>query len=149
MGRRTAEIIVAEVGVDLSRFPTAGHLASWAGISPGQNESAGKRQSGRTRKANPTLRSALVEAAQAAGHTKDTYLSAQFHRLAARRGKKRAAVAIGHSIFVIAYYLLTRHETYSDLGSQYFDKRDQEAVTRRLVRRLERLGHKVTIEPAA
>lgn len=149
VGRRTAEIIVTEVGVDLSRFPTAGHLASWAGISPGQNESAGKRQSGRTRKANPALRSALVEAAQAAGHTKDTYLSAQFHRLATRRGKKRAAVAVGHSILVIAYYLLTRHETYRDLGSQYFDKRDQEAVTRRLVRRLERLGHKVTIEPAA
>jgi transposase len=149
VGQRTAEAIVAEVGVDLGRFPTAGHLASWAGMCPGNNESAGKRQSGKTRKGNPALRSMLVEAARAAGRSKDTYLSAQYHRLAARRGGKKAAVAVGHTILVVAYYLLTRQAAYRDLGSHYFDERDREAVTRRLVHRLEALGQKVTIEPAA
>jgi transposase len=149
VGQRTAEAIVAEIGVDLSRFPTAGHLASWAGMCPGNKESAGKRQSGKTRKGNPALRSMLVEAARAAGRTKDTYLSAQYHRLAARRGSKKAAVAVGHTILVIAYYLLTRQKNYHDLGSHYFDERDHERVTQRLIHRLEVLGHKVTVEPAA
>jgi transposase len=149
VGRRIAEIVVAEVGADLSRFPTAGHIASWAGMCPGNHESAGKRLSGRTRKGNPWLRAALIEAGQAAGHTKQTYLGAQFRRLTARRGKKRAAVAVGHSILVIAYHLLTRQTTYSDLGVQYFDERQHEAVERRLVRRLQGLGYKVTLEPAA
>ena len=149
VGRRVAEVIVTEVGVDLSRFPTAGHLASWAGLCPGQHESAGKRHSGRTRHGNPALRSALVEAAQAAGRTKRTYVAAQFHRLAARRGTKRAAVAVAHTILVIAYHLLSRGTTYQDLGANYFDERDRRAVERRAIRRLEALGYKVTLVPAA
>ncbi|MGZ3675839.1 MAG: IS110 family RNA-guided transposase [Ktedonobacterales bacterium] len=148
VGRRTAEVLVAELGVDLTRFPSARHLASWAGLCPGHDESAGKRRSGRTRKGSPWLRKAVVEAAQAAAHTKDTYLAAQFHRLAARRGAKRAAVAVAHSILVIVYVLLTdQQDQYRDLGSQYFDERDRQAVQRRLVRRLEALGYTVSLEP--
>ncbi len=149
VGRRVAEVIVTEVGVDVSRFPTAGHLASWAGLCPGQHESAGKRHSGRTRHGNASLRTALVEAAQAASHTKATYLAAQFHRLAARRGRKKAVIAVAHSILVIAYHLLARGTTYQDLGVHYFDERDRRAVERRAVRRLEGLGFKVILEPAA
>jgi transposase len=149
VGRRIAEVLVAEVGTDVSRFPTAGHLASWAGMCPGNHESAGKRLSGRTRKGNPWLRAALIEAGQAASHTKQSYLGAQYRRLTARRGKKRAAVAVGHSILVIAYQLLKRETTYEDLGVQYFDERARDAVERRLVRRLQGLGDKVTLEPAA
>ena len=149
VGRRTAEALVAELGLDLRRFPTAGHLASWAGMCPGNHESAGKRLSGKTRKGNRALRAALVEAAHAAGHTKQTYLGAQFRRLAARRGKKRAAVAVGHSILVIAYHLLTEGTVYQDLGAQYFDQRARQEVERRLVRRLEALGYTVALEPVA
>lgn len=149
VGRRTAEVIVAEIGTEMGRFPTAGHLASWAGMCPGNDESAGKRRSGKTRKGSPWLRSALVEAGQAAGRSKRTYLGAQFRRLAARRGKKRAAVAVGHSILVIAYELLTHHTTYHDLGPLYFDERNRQTLERRLVQRLEALGNKVTLQPAA
>ena len=149
VGRRTAEILIAEIGTDMSRFPTAGHLASWAGLCPGQNESAGKRRSGRTRKGNPWLRTALVEAAQAAAHTKNTYLAAQYRRLAGRRGRKRAILAVGHTILVTAYHLLDRADTYRDLGPLYFEERDRRAVERRLVKRLERLGYQVTLTPPA
>jgi transposase len=149
VGQRTAEILIAELGLDLTRFPTAGHLASWAGMCPGNHESAGKRQSGRTRKGNRALRRALVEAAQAAGRSKRTYLGAQFRRLAARRGKKKAAVAVGHTILVIVYHLLTEGTVYQELGPQYFDERDRQRVERRLVHRLEALGYTVALEPAA
>ncbi len=149
VGRRTAEALVAALGLDLRRFPTSGHLASWAGLCPGQHESAGKRHSGRTRHGNASLRTALVEAAQAASHTKATYLAAQFHRLAARRGRKKAVIAVAHSILVIAYHLLARGTTYRDLGVHYFEERDRRAVERRAVRRLEGLGFKVILEPAA
>jgi transposase len=149
VSRRLAEVLVAEIGVDLDRFPTAGHLASWAGMCPGNDESAGKRRSGKTRKGSPALRSALVQAAHAAGRSKSTYLGAQYRRLAARRGKKKAAVAVGHSIVVVAYHLLARASVYQDLGPLHFDERDRDAVRRRLVARLEKLGYKVTTEPAA
>jgi len=149
VGRQTAEVIVAEAGTDMSRFPTAKHLASWAGMCPGNRESAGKRRSGRTRKGDRALRAALTEAGHAASHKKGSYLRAQYRRLAARRGKKKAALAAGHSILVIAHHLLSHPESsYQDLGDNYFDLRDREGLEQRLVRRLQRLGHKVTLEPA-
>ena len=148
IGRRGAEEILAEMGVDMSRFPTAARISSWAGVSPGNNESAGKRKSGRTGHGNPWLRSALVEAAWAAARTKGSYLSAQYHRLAPRRGAKRAILAVAHSILVIIYHLLRDGTTYQDLGSSYFDQRNAQAVLRRSVRRLEGLGYRVTLEAA-
>jgi transposase len=147
VGQRTAEALIAEVGVDMSRFPTADHLTSWAGLAPGNNESAGKRKSGKTRKGSPWLRAILIEAAHAAGRTKDTYLGVQYRRLLARRGKKRAAVAVARSILIIVYHLLSDHEPYHDLGGTYFDQRDRQAIEHRLVRRLEALGYDVALHP--
>jgi transposase len=147
VSQRAAEILLAELGADLNRFRSAAHLASWAGLCPGNHESAGKRHSGRTRQGNPWLRSLLVEVAQAAGRTQ-TYLGARFRRLAARKGGKKAAVAVAHKIIRIVYYLLTRQTVYQDLGVSYLDQRDRQAVERRAVRRLESLGYTVTLEPA-
>jgi transposase len=145
--RRTAEAVLAEIGLDMSRFPSEGHLASWGAMCPGNDESAGKRRSGRTPKGNPWLKRALVQAAWAASHTKGTYLAAYYRRLAARRGRKRALVALGHALLGIIYHMMRHRTLYADLGGDYFERRDRDALTRRLVNRLKRLGLKVTLEP--
>jgi transposase len=145
---RTAQVLVAEMGVDMARFPTAKHLAAWGGVAPGQNESAGKRRAAKSRHGNRSLRSALSQAAWAASHTKETYLRAQFQHLAARRGKKRAIVAVGHSILVIAYHLLHKREPYCELGHDFFDQRKRDATVRHLLHRLDKLGIEVTQVPA-
>jgi len=146
VARQTAEIIVSEIGIDMSRFPSAAHLAAWAGVAPGNNESAGKRRSGKTRKGNQALGVVLNQAAHGAAHTKGTYLSAQYHRLAGRRGKKKAIMAVAHSILVIAYHLIKRQEPYRELGGDYFDQRRPEATAKRLVKRLQQLGYEVVIQ---
>jgi transposase len=148
VNRRSAECMLAEMGRQMERFPTHRHLASWSGICPGNNESAGKRYSGKTRKGSPWLRQTLLEAAHGAAHTKNTYLAAQYHRLSARRGKKRALVAVAHSILVTAYHILLTRQSYQDLGANYFDQRDKETVRTRLVHRLEKLGYEVNIHTA-
>ena len=149
MGQRAAEMILSHTGVDMSRFPTDAHIASWAGVCPGNHESAGKRTSGRTRKGSPWLREALIETAWAASKTKDTYLSALYNRLAARRGAKRAIVAVAHAILVIVYHLLKNGTKYEDLGRNYFDERAKAAILRKTIRRIENLGFKVSVEPVA
>jgi transposase len=148
VGQRVAQEVVAETGVDMSRFPTAAHLASWARVCPSNNKSAGKRMTGRTGHGNRWLRSALVEAGWAAARSRGTYLAAQYRRLAARRGAKRAVIALSHTILVTIYHLLLTARPYQDLGPGYFDQRDRQAVLRRSVRRIERLGFKVTLEAA-
>jgi transposase len=148
VGDRVADVVLAEVGSHLDRFPDARHFASWIGLCPGNEQSAGKRLNGKTRKGNPALRSALVEAAWGASHTKGTYLAAQYRRLVARRGKKRALVAVAHSIAGSIYHLLTPAAGYPDLGANFFDEQDRTRVERRLVARLERLGSTVTVTPA-
>jgi transposase len=149
VGPRAAEAIVSEVGVDMTRFPTDSHLASWAGMCPGNHESAGKRLSGRTNKGSTYLRNALIQSAWAASHTKQTYLAAQYRRLVRTKGQKRALVAVGHSILVIAYHMMKRRAGYEELGGDYFDRQSTEHLQRRLIRRLERMGLKVVVEPLA
>lgn len=143
----TIQNVIAEIGPDMSVFADARHLSSWAGICPGNEESAGKRLRSATRHGNRWLRRALAEAAWAASHTKDSYLAAQYRRLASRRGKKRALLAVGHTILVIIYHLLKHHQEYHDLGRDYFDRLDPDRLQRYLVKRLEALGHEVILRP--
>lgn len=149
VGERVAEVIVSEIGVDMSRFASEAHLSSWAGMSPGNNESAGKRRSGKTTKGSVYLRLALVQAAWAATHTKGTYLAAQYRKLVKYKGKNRALVAVGHSILVIVYHVLAKRASYEELGGDYFERQDVEQQRKRLIRRLEGLGVKVTVEAVA
>jgi transposase len=143
VGTSTAQLIVSEVGTDVSAFPTDGHLCAWAGVAPGNNESAGKRLSGRTRKGNHSLRTGLVQAAHAAARSKDTYLSALYRRIAARRGKKRAIIAVAHAILKIIYHMLKHGTDYKELGHDYFDKLNPKRTANRLIRRLEEMGYSV------
>jgi transposase len=146
VGLRVAEVIVSEIGVDMTRFPSDGHLASWAGLCPGNNESAGKRRSTQTTKGSPYLRAALTQAAWAVAHTKQTYLAAQYHRLARRMGRKKALVAVAHSLVVIVYHVLERRADYRELGGDYFDRQQHQTQQQRLIKRLERMGLRVTVE---
>jgi len=147
VGRRTAEVLIAEWGADLSRFPSAGHLAAWSGMCPGNKASGGKRQPVRTRKGNPWVRRSLTEAAWAAGRVKGSYLGVQFRRFAARKGRKHAVVVVGHSILTVAYYLLTHRVSYRDLGVEYLETRDRDATARQAVKRLQALGWDVRLTP--
>jgi len=149
VGPKVAQVILAETGGDMSRFPTAAHLAAWAGLAPGVHESAGRWTPVGVRHGNKWLTAMLVEAAGSVGRSKDNYLSAQHARLMARRGRSRAQVAVAHSILVSAYYMLSRDEPYRDLGPDWLRRRDDEAHARRLVSQLERLGHTVVLDPAA
>ena len=148
VGEHVAEVIVSEIGTDMARFPSDKHLSSWAGMCPGNNESAGKRKSGKTTKGSNYLRAALTQAGWAASHTKNTYLAAQQRKLVRRIGKKKALVAVGHSILVIAYHILKNRASYHELGGDYFDRQNVQVQRARYIRKLEALGLKVTVEVA-
>ncbi len=145
VGREVAQAIVAEIGADMSRFATSAHLASWAGLCPGNDQTAGKQRSGKVRNGNKWLKAILVQAAQSLNQSHSSYLASIYRRIASRRGKKRAVIAVAHAILVIAYHLLSRQDSYRELGAAYLDQRNTEATKKRLVRRLEALGYQVSL----
>jgi transposase len=149
VNQRGGELLVAAWGLDMARFGTAARLAAWSGVAPGNDESAGKQRSGKTRQGNQALRTGLTQLAHAASRTKGTYLSALYQRLATRRGKKRAIIAVAHCIVVSAFHMLIRGEPYRELGANYVDERRQAHLVDQLTRRIERLGYRVTLEPVA
>jgi len=149
IGRAMAELLIAEIGVDMTKFPTPAHLAAWAGVAPGSNESAGRQRSGRTRKGNAWLKTALVQAAHGAARMKGTALAAKYHRVRARRGAKRAIMAVAHRLLIIAYHVIARREPYRELGADYLERRQPAALVDRLVQRLRQLGVEVTVTAAA
>lgn len=145
LGKRSAEIILAEIGQDMSRFPTSGHICSWAGVCPGNNESAGKRRNGKTRKGNKILKSTLVECAQSAVRRKDTFFYAQYQRIAMRRGKKRAILAVAHSILISIYYIIKEDKEYKDLGADFYNKFNKEKKANAYIKKIKELGYNVQI----
>jgi len=149
VGKISAQTIIAEIGTDMSRFATAENLASWACMCPETKESAGKKKPGKTKKANSTLKKTLIQSGRSAANSKDTYLNAQYRRIAARRGANRAAVAVGHSILVICYHMIKNRTQYNDLGADFFQNRNKESIVRQNVKRLQSLGYKVILEEVA
>jgi transposase len=149
IGKDSAQAIISEIGTDMSVFPSAGHLSSWAGLSPGNNESAGKKKKAKTRKGNSTLRRKMVQCARAAARAKNTYLGSLYARIAARRGANVACVAVARTILEICYYMIKDGTVYEDLGADYFTQRNREEIVKRSMKRIEALGFKVTIEETA
>jgi transposase len=149
VGKQSAQTIITEIGSDMKTFPSAKHLTSWAGLSPGQNESAGKKKQGKARKGNPTLKKTLVQCARAASNSKNTYLNSLYRRIAARRGKNIACVAVARTILEICYYMIRDDTHFNDLGADYFTERNRAEIMKRSVKRLESLGYVVTVADAA